>query len=83
MSVSVDACALGGCAARLLLLLSPPPQLGTDRHRSSGSGSVVVISIHVFIRKDVWLYSYIRSCKKLFVSRHPSILNILSVVPVG
>jgi hypothetical protein len=33
VSVSVDACALGGCAARLLLLLSPLPQLGMDRHR--------------------------------------------------
>eukprot|EP01047_Picozoa_sp_COSAG01_P103161 COSAG01_NODE_32655_length_577_cov_7.548117_1_plen_38_part_10 len=27
----------------------------------------------VFIRKDVWLYSYSRSCKKLFVLRLPGI----------
>lgn len=40
----------------------------------------------VFIRKDVWLYSYSRSCKKLFVLRLPGIKytlgSVCRVVPV-
>ena len=40
----------------------------------------------VFIRKDVWPYSYSRSCKKLFVLRLPGIKytlgSVCRVVPV-
>jgi hypothetical protein len=47
---------------------------------------VAALLLLAFIRKDVWLYSYIRSCKKPFVLRHPGIKytfgSACRVVPV-